>query len=87
MAEGGGKLPGVESQPDVPEATPAVTADTTIVVAALLETLILLGGLYWAVTADVGISMPVRILLVALAAVLCAAGVVLAVVKRSRPNH
>ena len=73
---------GTRGGQEASEVSPTAMADTVIVAAALLETLALLGGLYWAATSDAAVSMAVRISVVVAVAVLGGAGVALAVVKR-----
>jgi len=68
------------------EASQIQVRDLTWVVATLIESLILLGGLAWAISAPDGTPLTPRILLVVAVAVLGAAGFALALAARFRPR-
>jgi hypothetical protein len=73
--------------PQRAEASGQVSGIHSIVVgAALLETLMLLGGLYWAATASPGVSVGVRVTVVVALAVAGAAVFALAAVRAARPR-
>ena len=83
-----GKLPHSEipklNSEASPEVSPSVVMDTTIVVASLLEVLVILGGLMWAVAAPNSGAMFTRILLVVGAAVISGAAFAISVARRPR---
>ncbi len=79
-----GKLPGAGISKDTPEVSPRVIIDTTIVVASLLETIVILGGLVWAVTAANSSAVAARIFIVVAVAVISAAAFAFAVARRPR---
>ena len=79
-----GKLPGAGVHKDTPEVSPGLIIDTTIVVASLLEMIVILGGLVWAVSAPSSGAMAVRISLVVGVAVISAAAFAFAVARRPR---
>ena len=79
-----GKLPHSDIPKESPEVSPSVIIDTTIVVAALIEMLVILGGLMWAVAAPNTTAMSMRIVLVAGLAIISGAAFAFVVALRPR---
>lgn len=76
-----------EAEPQARDEAAAQIPELTWVIAALLESLILLGGLAWAISAPGEMPLSLRITLVVALAVLTAAGFALAVASRFRPRE
>jgi hypothetical protein len=69
-----------------PDAAQARSMDIAWSIAALIETVVLVGGLYWIMSGDSTTSLWQRVLTVSVVAALSAAGVALLLAKRSKPN-